>query len=184
MSLTDLITAHQRSMAVERASGPVPSSSSAAIEVVPRPTVYVHAGQVFASPVGTDVTTILGSCVAICLWDTKSGIGGINHYMLSLDRAAASNSLRHAGFATEELLLALSRFGVVRSRLQAKVFGGACILQSFRQGGSDLGQKNVEMARSLLQTEHIPVVGEDVGGPRGRKLIFSTDSGEALVKRL
>ncbi len=184
MSLTDLITAHQRSMAVERPSAPVSISLSDAVDAAPRPTVYVHAGQVFASPVGTDVTTILGSCVAICLWDAAIGVGGINHYMLSLDRSAASPSLRHGGFATEELLLALSRFGAVRSRLQAKVFGGACILQSFRQGGSDLGQKNVDMARSLLQAEHIHIVGEDVGGPRGRKLIFSTDSGEALVKRL
>lgn len=171
-------------MAAERASAPAPSSSLAAGEERPRPSVYMHAGQLFATPVGTDVTTILGSCVAICLWDSATGTGGMNHYMLSFDRGAASPSLRQGNYATEELLLALSRLGVVRARLQAKVFGGACILQSFRQGGSDLGQKNVDLARTLLQAERIPIVGEDVGGPRGRKLIFSTDSGEALVKRL
>src|SRR6266550_3731531 len=127
-----------------------------------------------------DITTILGSCVAICLWDAASGIGGMNHYMLSSDRGA----LRYGKHATEELLLALSRFGAEHGRLQAKVFGGACILSSFQQAGSDLGQKNVDLARALLLAERIPIAGEDVGGARGRKLIFSTDSGEALVKRL
>jgi chemotaxis protein CheD len=170
-------------MAVERTDMPGPGSL-AAVGDAPRPAVDVHAGQLFASPVGTDVTTILGSCVAICLWDAAIGIGGLNHYMLSFDRGAAAPSLRHGNYATEELLVALSRFGAVRGRLQAKIFGGACILQSFRQGGSDLGQKNIDLARALLETERIPIVGEDVGGPRGRKLIFSTDSGEARIKRL
>ncbi len=184
MSLNGLITAHQRNMAVERASAPAPSSPFAAVDEGPRPTVYVHAGQLFASPVGTDVTTILGSCVAICLWDAAVGIGGMNHYMLSFDRGAATPSLRHGNYATEELLLALRRFGAVPGRLQAKVFGGASILQGFQQGGNELGQKNIDLARELLLVERIPIVSEDVGGPRGRKLIFSTDSGEALVKRL
>jgi chemotaxis protein CheD len=184
MTLNGLLTAHQLTMAIERTSADAPSSQLPAANERPRPNVYVHAGQLFASPVGTDVTTILGSCVAICLWDTVAGIGGMNHYMLSFDRGAASMSLRQGNYATEELLLALSRFGAVRGRLRAKIFGGACILQSFQQGGSDLGQKNVELARALLEGERISIVGEDVGGPRGRKLIFSTDSGEALVKRL
>lgn len=179
MILNGLITAHRRRMAVERDDSPALATCDA-----PRPTVYVHAGQLFASPVGTDVTTILGSCVGICLWDAANGIGGLNHYMLSFDRGNTTPSLRNGNHATEELLLALDRYGAVRGRLQAKVFGGACILQSFQQGGSDLGQKNVDLARSLLEAERIPIVGEDVGGPRGRKLIFSTDSGEALVKRL
>lgn len=184
MSLNGLLTAHQRSMAVERTSSPDSSSSFDAVDEGPRPTVYVHAGQLFASPIGTDVTTILGSCVAICLWDAAIGIGGMNHYMLSFDRGTVSPSLRHGKHATEELLLTLSRFGAVRGRLQAKVFGGACILPSFQQGSSDLGQKNIDLARALLLAERIPIVGGDVGGPRGRKLIFSTDSGEARVKRL
>lgn len=171
-------------MTVERDPRPATILALAAIDDTPRPSVYVHAGQLFASPVGTDVITILGSCVAICLWDAGSAVGGMNHYMLSFDRGNINPSLRQGNHATQELLLALDRFGAVRGRLQAKVFGGACILQSFQQGGSDLGQKNVDLARALLEAEGIPIAGEDVGGPRGRKLIFSTDSGEALVKRL
>ncbi|MEO8033338.1 MAG: chemotaxis protein CheD [Acidobacteriota bacterium] len=182
--MDDLITAHQRSMAVDRSSVRAAAPSATSVDVAPRPTVYVHAGQMFASPVGTEITTILGSCVAICLWDSAVGIGGLNHYMLPVDKGSSRSSLRHGDSATEQLLAELARFGASRRRLQAKIFGGACILRGFQQGGSDLGQKNVDVARTLLQNEHIPIVGEDVGGPRGRKLIFSSDNGEALVKRL
>lgn len=182
--MDDLIAAHQRSMVVDRSATRAAALPATSVDVAPRATVYVHAGQMFASPLGTEITTILGSCVAICLWDSATGIGGINHYMLPYEKGSSSPSLRHGDYATEQLLGELTRFGASRRRLQAKVFGGACILQSFQQSGSDLGQKNVDLARALLQAEHIPIVGEDVGGPRGRKLIFSSDSGEALVKRL
>jgi chemotaxis protein CheD len=193
MSLNDLINDHWQSLAAagshDSSEGPsaVPLaavSGEGEADTPPRPAVYMHAGQMFASPVGTEVTTILGSCVAICIWDAGSGIGGVNHYMLSYARGAASHSLRYGDYATEQLLLALGRFGAVSSRLQAKIFGGACILQSFQQAGSELGQKNVDLARTRLRAARIPVLSEDVGGSRGRKLIFSTDSGEALVKRL
>jgi chemotaxis protein CheD len=193
MSLNDLLNDHWRTLSAAgprdssdgHAAGPIAAvSREGEADTPPRPSVYMHAGQMFASPVGTEVTTILGSCVAICIWDAGSGVGGVNHYMLSYDRGAASHSLRYGDYATEQLLLALSRFGAVSSRLEAKIFGGACILQSFQQAGSELGQKNVELARTLLKAARIPVLSEDVGGSRGRKLIFSTDSGEALVKRL
>lgn len=151
---------------------------------LPEPLLYVHAGQMFASPVGTEITTILGSCVAVCLWDSFTGIGGINHFMLPSERSGVNPSLRHGDYAIDQLVMELERFGAQRGRLQAKIFGGACILQSFQQGGGELGEKNVLVARARLEAERIPVVGEDVGGARGRKLIFSTDSGAALVKRL
>src|SRR5258708_14774531 len=133
-------------MAVERASAPAPSSPFAAVDEGPRPTVYVHAGQLFASPVGTDVTTILGSCVAICLWDAAVGIGGMNHYMLSFDRGAATPSLRHGNYATEELLLALRRFDRGPRRPPAEGFGGASLPPGVAQGGKALGPKETGLA--------------------------------------
>jgi chemotaxis protein CheD len=184
--MDDLITAHQRSMTIDRTSTrPAAETLPTAPDAPPRPSVYVHAGQMFASPVGTEITTILGSCVAICLWDSASGVGGMNHFMLPFEKSAGTPSLRHGDYATAQLLLELTRFGASVRRLRAKIFGGASILQSFQQGGGgDLGLKNVDLARTLLQNERISIVGEDVGGSRGRKLIFSSDSGEARVKRL
>ncbi len=87
-------------------------------------------------------------------------------------------------YATEHLLAALRRFGAVRGRLRGKIFGGACVLPSFQRAGGELGAKNVMVARAHLEAEGILVAGEDIGGIRGRKLIFSTDTGEALVKLL
>src|SRR5438105_4941388 len=65
-----------------------------------------------------------------------------------------------------------------------KIFGGACVMEAFRIGGRDLGGQNVEVARQLLSAARIAVVAEDVGGNHGRKLIFRTDTGEAIVKRV
>jgi chemotaxis protein CheD len=82
------------------------------------------------------------------------------------------------------LLDELVRLGARFAYLQAKVFGGAPVLGSARLGGTSLGADNVELARSLLAAAGIPVVAEDTGGERGRRLIFQTDDGLAFVKRL
>jgi chemotaxis protein CheD len=68
--------------------------------------------------------------------------------------------------------------------LQAKLFGGANVVEAFRDRENHLGTQNVRIARQLLEAEAIPVVSEDVGGHKGRKLIFCTDDGSAWVKEL
>lgn len=150
---------------------------------VRRATVYLHPGQLFASSTPSAVTTILGSCVAIVLWDEAAGIGGLNHYLLPLWARHGEDTLRFGNVAFERLLDDLIALGAVKGRLRAKVFGGACLLAS-ESNGHHLGTKNVEVARSLLADAHIPIVAEDVGGHRGRKLIVHTDTGDAWVKRL
>jgi chemotaxis protein CheD len=82
------------------------------------------------------------------------------------------------------LLDEIVRLGGRFAHLQAKVFGGASVLGSVRDGRSPLGEENVRLARGLLGTAGVPVVAEDTGGTRGRRLIFQTDDGLAFVKRL
>ena len=72
--------------------------------------------------------------------------------------------------------------GCKGERLQAKLFGGACVIAAFHRSGGRLGFNNVDAARHLLSTVGIPVLAEDVGGQRGRKLIFHVDDGDAWVK--
>jgi chemotaxis protein CheD len=74
--------------------------------------------------------------------------------------------------------------GAEQARLRAKLFGGACVLEAFRSRENHLGTKNVKVAREVLDAADIPIIGEDVGGNRGRKLIFHTDNGSAWVKQL
>jgi len=144
--------------------------------------VYLHAGQLYASDQRVEIATILGSCVAVCLYDVARGIGGINHFMLPMD--GATLSARYANHAFDLLVRQLVALGTSQSRLQAKVFGGASMLQEGAITEHDLGARNVVAARARLAQEQIPLVAEDVGGRHGRKLLFITSTGGAQVKQV
>ena len=144
--------------------------------------IYLHAGNLFASAEPAQITTVLGSCVAICLYDPMAQVGGVNHYMLPTDVGVNCQTPRYANYATTTLIDRVLALGAEHRRLQAKVFGGACVLASFQGTGNDLGSKNIEVARRRLEAEKIPVVAEDLGGNHGRRLVFRTDTGLALTK--
>jgi chemotaxis protein CheD len=142
---------------------------------------YLAPGRLFASAEDAQVTTILGSCVAVCLWDPQAEVGGMNHFLLPSGRPA---SPRFGDSAVALLIGRLLELGAHRGRLSAKVFGGACVLEAFRAGEWSLGARNVEIAREELAAAGIPVVGEDVGGDRGRKLVFHVRTGSAWVRAI
>lgn len=146
--------------------------------------LYLHAGQIHASANPCRVTTILGSCVAVCVWDPEARIGGVNHFLLPYCADGALATPRFGNVAVARLVERVLALGARRGRLQAKVFGGACVIEAFRAGGRHLGEKNVEAALTVLDRSAIPVVASDVGGHRGRKLIFDTGGGAAWVRGL
>lgn len=146
--------------------------------------IYLHAGQLYASAEASQITTILGSCVALSLWDPVTRVGGINHFMLPQEGGRASETPRFAHFALAELARQMIEFGAVLARAQAKLFGGACTLPSLQTIGRDLGARNAEVARRWLVRENIPLLAEDIGGSNGRKLVFRTDTGIVMVKRI
>ena len=147
-----------------------------------RSKVYLLPGQLHAAAEPCQLTTILGSCVAVCLWDPKTGIGGMNHFILPAWREGEGPSLRFGDVATAELLARLLKLGSRQHDIRAKVFGGAALFRSGERYESSLGAKNVETARTLLRNAGIPVVAEDLGGHSGRKLIFNNDDGSAWVR--
>lgn len=146
--------------------------------------IYLHPGQILASSQPCSVTTILGSCVAVCLWDGEMQVGGINHFLLPHRAGGGSASPRFGNVAMEQLFRGLLAEGARREGLRAKVFGGACVLEALRGLGRSLGPKNVEVARRFLNEQGIPVVAEDTEGDRGRKLTFRTNDGSATVRML
>src|SRR5579862_8191773 len=148
------------------------------------PSYYLHPGQLFASPEATLVKTVLGSCVAICLWDVQSGIGGLNHFLLPRWTGKQDKSSRFGNVALESLINRLEALGAKKPRLRAKIFGGASVIEAFRSAREPLGPKNIAMARKLLSDEGIVVAEEDVGGRACRKLLFNTANGVAVVTRL
>jgi chemotaxis protein CheD len=106
----------------------------------------------------------------------------MNHFLLPRGAGSGSAAARFADVAVPRLIAALLELGSRKDDLQAKLFGGAAVIEAFRDQESHLGTSNVEVARALLKDQGIPVVAEDVGGHRGRKVIFLTDSGIALVR--
>ncbi|HYR27934.1 MAG TPA: chemotaxis protein CheD [Thermoanaerobaculia bacterium] len=143
---------------------------------------FLPAGQLYATAEPTDIVTVIGSCVAVCLYDKAKGVGGANHFMLP--GSSLTPSPRYAVNAFDLLLAQLLSLGARRSRLEAKLFGGASMLKIGTDAMRDLGSRNIEAARRKLEEERLPVVSEDVGGSSGRKLVFSTGDGAALLRQV
>lgn len=132
------------------------------------------------------LVTVLGSCVAACIRDRKTGVGGMNHFMLpeAADEATAIAGLptRYGTYAMEILINQIMKMGGSKSSLEAKVFGGGNVLRGFTV--SNIGQKNVDFVRSFLELERIPVVAEDLLDIYPRKVYFFPQTGRVLVKKL
>ena len=131
------------------------------------------------------LVTVLGSCVAACIRDPKTGLGGMNHFMLpdSGDKDdLLSPSMRYGGYAMEVLVNQLVKLGAVRSRLEAKVFGGGAVLRGFTT--VNVGERNSEFVLEYLQTERIRVVSQDLQGLFPRKVYFFPASGRVMVRKL
>lgn len=146
--------------------------------------VYLHPGQLFVSSEPVVVTTILGSCVAVCLWDPQAGVAGINHFLLASTPVRGAADARYGNVAMAQLMEAMLARGAATSRIVAKVFGGACVLDKFTGARQSIGELNIATAREYLERCGIALRAEHTGGRRGRKLVFHTDGGSAYVKEL
>ncbi len=125
---------------------------------------------------GVVLTTILGSCVAACLRDPLARVGGMNHFLLpGRGEEAGGDSVRYGVHAMELLVNGLLREGARRERLEAKLFGGARMLE----GLTDIGTQNAEFAKYFLQRERIALTGGSLQGDRGRRVQFWPASGRA-----
>jgi chemotaxis protein CheD len=134
------------------------------------------------SAVPAAITTVLGSCVAVCLFDPETGVGGMNHFLLPL-HVERERSPRFGTVAVPMLIDELVKSGAHRPSIRAKLFGGGSVLAAFRRSGR-LGEENAALAIRLLAEAGIPVLEKDLGGRIGRKVIFHTDDGSAWVRSL
>ena len=143
---------------------------------------YLYPGALFAQAEPHLVTTVLGSCVAVCLWEPQLALGGINHYLLPLWNGEGLPTPRYGSVAIPRLVERLVELGARRERLQAKVFGGASMWQA-GDGLLAVGERNIVLARHLLEELRIPILGSDLGGMQGRKIVFNSGTGEVLLRR-
>jgi chemotaxis protein CheD len=159
--------------------------------------VKILPGEFYASADGTAITTLLGSCVSVCLFDPLNGVGGMNHFMLpqiliksdsgatrcsdpAAVACAASCSARYGACAMRHLLQRLKELGASESRLEAKLFGAGHVMA----GMTDIGAKNASFALGYLQERGIPVVASDLGEHYPRKIFFFPATGRVAVKRI
>ena len=142
-------------------------------------------GEYYVTSGDMGMLTVLGSCVSACIRDRRSGIGGMNHFMLPDGGDAdspASASMRYGAAAMEILINQLLKAGAQRAQLEAKVFGGGRVLSGM--DALNVGERNAKFVRDFLQTEKIAIVAEDLNDVHPRKVAYFPHSGRAMVKKL
>lgn len=156
------------------------------------PITFLQTGDCYIGVQPTMITTVLGSCLAVTLHAPKMGIGTICHAFLP-DSTTSKSPLRaepqicrFVDTALQNMLETMDKLGVPRRDLIVKMFGGSTGLavRNVDHTSYDIGRRNIAMARRLLKFVRLDIQVEDVGGQRGRKLMFNTHTGEVWVKKL
>ncbi len=142
--------------------------------------VKVLPGEYYVSADDLVVMTVLGSCIAACIWDPRVRVGGMNHFMLP--EGGSDSGGRYGSYAMELLINELMKLGARRETMQAKVFGGGAVMSSFTT--MNVGERNTKFVLDYLQTERIAVVSKAVLDIHPRKVVFFPANGKAMVKRL
>ncbi len=141
-------------------------------------------GEYYVSTQQELIGTVLGSCISACVRDPKSGIGGMNHFMLPTRAIGKvdilSDAFRYGNFAMEHLINDVMKLSGQRSSLEFKLFGGGNVVK----GMGSVGQKNIEFVRQYLDTEHFTVAAEDLGGNYPRKVLYDPGSGKVMMKKI
>jgi chemotaxis protein CheD len=146
----------------------------------------IHPGEFYVSSEDEIIGTLLGSCVALCLTDLKSGIAGMNHYMLpgrisSVD-IFQDKTARYGITAINMLLSTMIKNGAVKENIEAKIFGGGHVLDT-NGSNAEIPNDNIKLARIMMEFEDILVTHSDVGSNYTRKLLLNVKSGKVYLKK-
>ncbi|MGA8440136.1 MAG: chemotaxis protein CheD [Candidatus Sulfotelmatobacter sp.] len=141
---------------------------------------FLYPGQMFVTRDPITISTILGSCAAVCLWDRHKRAGGMNHYLLPEGLGEGPNRLRYGNVANPELLNQVLALGCEIRNLQAKIFGGSSAFAV--DLSQSVGSRNVELAESFLRSAGIRVVEREVSGKHGRRLNFQVVDGVTTIR--
>lgn len=152
-----------------------------------RITAKILPGEYYVTCAEEIIATVLGSCVAACIRDVKTGIGGMNHFLLpasgrSDDRwgGPLSKATRYGTAAMERLINDILKYGGSWERLEVKIFGGSKVLARM----SDIGASNICFVREYIAREGLRLAAADVGGSSPRYVQYFPHTGKVLVRRL
>ncbi|MBO1924437.1 chemoreceptor glutamine deamidase CheD [Thiomicrorhabdus sp. 6S3-12] len=147
--------------------------------------VKILPGEFYVTQDNERIETVLGSCIAACVRDPIAGVGGMNHFMLPVEKNTASvselsDANRYGNYAMENLVNSILTKGGRRERLEFKLFGGGRIMSSM----TNIGWYNIGFAFDYVYTEGFQLVAQDIGDIFPRKVIYYPNSGRARVRRL
>ncbi len=143
--------------------------------------IFIHVGQIHIGFNPTEISTVLGSCVSVCLFDKYRLIGGMNHYLLPLWNGNGLQSPKFGNVSIPRMIQSMIDIGCKSNNMEAKIFGGASINISSSEDFM-IGKRNVLTAKEILAEYKIKVVAEDTGGDLGRRIMMRSDTGKVMLK--
>ncbi len=149
-----------------------------------RDAIKLLPGEYYFTDADSVLVTVVGSCVATCLWDKYSGLGGMNHFMLPVCEKGGdgSQSMLYGETAIRVLIEKLLSAGARFENLEAKLFGGSHVIGSMVE--TDIGERNARYALEYLKAEGINVAAQNLGGSFARKLYFFPSTGHVMMRKL
>ena len=141
---------------------------------------HLQPGYIFTTSDPSLVTAVVGTCVAVCLWDRRRKFGGVNHFLFPRAPRRGKTTAHYGNVAVPALIRMMIRQGSRLEDIEAQIFGGGCRDLSDR---NNIGRQNVKVARRILKKKGIPVLSEDVGGVMGRRVVFHTRTNETIIMK-
>ncbi|MFT5661895.1 MAG: chemotaxis protein CheD [Sulfurimonas sp.] len=142
---------------------------------------FIHVGEINIGARPTEISTILGSCVAVCLYDSITQMGGMNHYLVPLWNENGLQSPKYGNISIPRLIESMVNIGCDVNNMEAKIFGGANVIDVSSEDMM-IGRKNILIAKEILREYSIPIVAQDVGGDKGRRIMMRSDTGKIFLK--
>jgi chemotaxis protein CheD len=146
--------------------------------------IFLKPGELYIGKGGADISTILGSCVSITMFNKRLEVGGICHALLPTEGPTVKDTdrFRYVDSSVSHMLAEFETMGIKRHEIEVKVFGGSEMIGTNRK--KSVGQQNIEATLNMLSNKNLTIISSDFGGTRGRKIIFYTQTGYVLLKKL
>lgn len=144
--------------------------------------IFLLPGEYHISKQPEVVETLVGSCVAVCLYNKKTGHAAMNHFLQDHPASETGCDIgKYATTATEYIINALMKLDPVPSHYRAQIFGGAAVIKTASDKAS-IGKVNSDTARKILANHRIRIIREEVGGTRGRRVRFDTSTNSVFCR--
>jgi len=146
--------------------------------------IFLKPGEFYIGKGGSDIYTILGSCVSITMFNKRLKVGGICHALLPKEGPTVKDTdgFRYVDSSISQMLTEFETMGIKRHEIEVKVFGGSEMIGTNRK--KSVGQQNIEATLNVLSNKNLTIISSDFGGDQGRKIIFYTQTGRVLLKKL